>query len=85
MESLMNYLVLSPFTGASVGSFASRSGAVQFARELNAAECAEIARHNAEQKRFCDQFRAPFIPQVYSVCEPEEHASEPFALRSYSL
>jgi hydroxyethylthiazole kinase-like sugar kinase family protein len=81
----MNYLVLSPFTGASVASFATRANAAQFASELNAAECAEIARHNAEQKRFCEQFRAPFVPQVYSVCEPESHSSESFALRSYSL
>jgi len=82
----MNYLVLSPFTGASVASFASRRSALQFAAELNAAECAQIAHHNREQKAFCEAFRAPFVPQAYSVCEPaEEFDSDAFSLRSYSL
>jgi len=82
----MNYLVLSPFTGASVASFHSRAHAEQFAAELNAAECAEIAHHNREQQAFCQAFRAPFIPQAYSVCEPtEEHDADAFFLRTYSL
>jgi hypothetical protein len=82
----MNYLVLSPFTGASVGTFATRQAATEFARELNAAECTEIAWHNQTQKAFCEVFHAPFIPQVYSVCEPsEEFDSNAFSLRSYSL
>jgi len=81
----MNYLVLSPFNGASVALFATRQAATQFASELNASECAEIARHNAEQREFCAQFRAPFIPQTYSVFSPDSYTAEPFALRSYSL
>jgi len=82
----VNYLVISPFNGASVASFASRASAEQFAAELNACECADIARHNAEQKAFCEAFRAPFVPQAYSVCEPsEEHDADAFFLRTYSL
>lgn len=81
------FLVLSPFNGASIASFSSRKAAVQFATELNAAECAEIAHHNREQQAFCSQFRAPFIPQFYSVCEPDNTPSYPssFSLRTYSL
>lgn len=82
----MNYLVLSPFNGASVATFATRAKAQQFAAELNACECAEIARHNREQRAFCEAFRAPFVPQAYSVCEPsDEHDGEAFSLRTYSL
>jgi len=81
----MNYLVLSPFNGASVASFATRQAATQFASELNASECAEIARHNREQQAFCESFRAPFVPQTYSVFSPDSYSSEPFYLRSYSL
>jgi hypothetical protein len=82
----MNYLVLSPFTGASVASFHSRAHAEQFASELNACECAEIERHNASEKAVCAVFRAPFVPQYYRVCEPSpEFDSDAFFLRTYSL